>query len=209
MYNDIIDLAMDQQLISAKNAKVKTDYKRLPIWKELHSKTEQEIRAFEDKLENENYISFNRLFNEPLGYYFFTLYLQSQHSIDKAVFIRDVELFKSLRDYSSRKEALYQIFFTFCAPESPSRIKGTSCIENNKDIHNTHHTTKSANSEVSKSGSLQMSITGKITDPVSEITELSSNHVSNSNQIFCSSINNNIIEYNKQNTLKIEVGLKN
>eukprot|EP01084_Bolivina_argentea_P291465 500936_1 len=193
MYNDIIDLAMDQQLIHAINSQLKIDYKRLPIWRELHSKTEQDIKAFEHKLDNTNCLTFDSVFNEPIGYFFIKLYLESQHSIDKAVFIRDVELFKSLHNYDMQQQALHAIYQTYCTPESPNRIKGISCLQNNIK----HNIKNSSSLEISKSGSLQISTRIKSSELASEITEFSNyNNTHTNNRIFCT--NNENINSNEQ-----------
>eukprot|EP00486_Rosalina_sp_Unknown_P011036 CAMPEP_0201592598 /NCGR_PEP_ID=MMETSP0190_2-20130828/190453_1 /ASSEMBLY_ACC=CAM_ASM_000263 /TAXON_ID=37353 /ORGANISM="Rosalina sp." /LENGTH=379 /DNA_ID=CAMNT_0048051449 /DNA_START=68 /DNA_END=1208 /DNA_ORIENTATION=+ len=134
MYDDIIDLAMDQQLLTEINNQI--DYRALPIWRELQLRTDEEIKTLEQKLNNNERLAFDHLFREPIGFYFIKSYLQTQHSVDKAVFIRDVAVYKTLIHPEARKEALVKIFEAFCGPELPDRIQGTSALI---DIHASGH----------------------------------------------------------------------
>eukprot|EP01084_Bolivina_argentea_P255072 428931_1 len=134
MFEDLIEIAMDQQFIQAIGNGTATNNKLLPIWRELLSKAEDEMEELESKLCDEHKLTFDVLFNEILGHYFIAQYLKSQHSIDKAVFIQDVNIFKSIKDDNMRKQALYKIYNTFCAPEKKNRIKGTSCFENSRIV---------------------------------------------------------------------------
>merc|ERR1719410_1920992 len=72
------------------------DYKSLPLWQDLDAITEEEIRECEADLIKQNVIKFDIVFNEPIGYHFIKSYLETQHSVDKAIFIRDVQTFKTM-----------------------------------------------------------------------------------------------------------------
>jgi len=47
-------------------------------------------------------LDFDKLFHEPLGYYLLKCFLVSNLSVDKAVFVSDIETYKKLRDPSAR-----------------------------------------------------------------------------------------------------------
>lgn len=134
MYDDIIDLAMDQQLLTEINTKT-VNYKRLPIWEELHSKTDGEMEDFQRSLSEQNLLNFKNVFGEPIGFHFIKSYLESQHSVDKAIFIRDVEMYETLTDFNARHETAHKIYNTFCIPENPNRVKGTSALTKDNKAH--------------------------------------------------------------------------
>ena len=134
MYDDIIDLVMDQQLLTEINTKT-VNYKRLPIWEELHSKTDAEMEELQQSLSDQNMLTFDRVFREPIGFHFIKSYLESQHSVDKAIFIRDVETYQSLTDFHARNETAHKIYSTFCIPENPNRVKGTSALIKDSQAH--------------------------------------------------------------------------
>eukprot|EP01084_Bolivina_argentea_P047385 87302_1 len=129
MYDDIIDLAMDQQLLTAINTS-SDNSSRLPVWRELFSKSKEDLESIRSQLSADNLLTFDIIFEEPIGYYFIKSYLKSQHSIDKAIFVRDVDIFKTLNDPAALKEVANRIFNTFCTPETPDRVKGTSSLYN-------------------------------------------------------------------------------
>lgn len=134
MYDDIIDLAMDQQLLTEINTKT-VNYKRLPIWEELHSKTDSEMEQLQQSLSDQNLLTFNHVFREPIGFHFLKSYLESQHSVDKAVFVRDVEIYQALTDHHARHDTAHKIYTAFCLPENPLRKKGTSALIKDTKAH--------------------------------------------------------------------------
>ena len=82
MYDDIIDLAMDQQLLTEINNSI--NLKQLPIWRELHSRTDEEIKTLEQNLiVNASYILIMYFVNSLI--LFMKSYLKTEHSVDKAV----------------------------------------------------------------------------------------------------------------------------
>merc|ERR1719361_1776215 len=61
-------------------------------------------------------IKFDEIFPEPLGYHLIKSFLVLQHSDDKAVFVTDVQPYKSLTDYSARQLISRKIYTKYCAP---------------------------------------------------------------------------------------------
>ncbi len=103
MYDDIIHLAMDQQLLTEIRERDVVNYKKLPLWKELQ-KTD-DTTELEAKLEAGGQLTFETIFfHEPVGYHLMKAFLISEHSVDKAVFLQDVEVFKTLQDRSARQQ---------------------------------------------------------------------------------------------------------
>eukprot|EP01084_Bolivina_argentea_P077980 141492_1 len=120
MFDPLIELRMDDELISELQPQDGA-YKSLPIWSALMKQTDEELKSFEQMLYKENMLAFDTIFNEPLGYYFFsTLYLSSQHATEKAMCIRDVNAFKSLSnncDHDVRKKLMYKICNSYFAKQ--------------------------------------------------------------------------------------------
>jgi len=54
----------------------------------------------EAKLKAEGKLSFNVIFHEPSGFYFLKNFLISEYSGEKAIFIKDVENYRSMRSLS-------------------------------------------------------------------------------------------------------------
>merc|ERR1719242_498146 len=71
---------------------------------------------YEQSLSTSNAITFDEIFHEPLGYHLIKSFLVFHHSDDKAVFVTDVELYKSLTDSSARRHISRKIFTKYCAP---------------------------------------------------------------------------------------------
>jgi len=142
MYDDIIHLAMDQQLLTEIRERDVVNYKKLPLWKELQ-KTD-DTSELEQKLSGEKQLTFeNIFFKEPVGYHLMKSFLINEHSVDKAVFLSDVEVFKTLQDPRAREQVAHKIFDRFCAPQKEeeiwnpaSRSKGMSVFEKTTEEEN-------------------------------------------------------------------------
>jgi len=135
MYDDIIHLAMDQQLLTEIRERDVVNYKKLPLWKELQKPGD--TTELEQKLSSEKQLTFeNIFFKEPVGYHLMKYFLINEHSVDKAVFLADVEVFKTLQDPGAREQVSHKIFERFCAGQKEeeiwnptSRNKGVSVFE--------------------------------------------------------------------------------
>lgn len=86
----------------------------------------EELRDLEQKLKYKSKLNFNTVFHEPVGNYLIRTYLVTEHSLDKAVFVSDVELFKKLNDPSGRRRVAEKIYYQFLAPETAEHIEGVS-----------------------------------------------------------------------------------
>lgn len=126
MYDDIIHLAMDQQLLTEIRER-DVNYKKLPLWRELNKA--EDLSELESKLQEEKALTFEKIFHEPVGYHLMKTFLSKEHSVDKAVFVSDVEIYKTLQDPRARAQVAQKIFEHFCAPESNNRKKGVSIFE--------------------------------------------------------------------------------
>ena len=123
MYDDIIHLAMDQQLLTEIRER-DSNYKKLPLWRELQKN--ESTQELETQLQEQGSLTFESVFHEPVGYHLMKSFLQTEHSVDKAVFIADVEVYKSLQDPRARENVATKIYEQFCAPETQNRRKGQS-----------------------------------------------------------------------------------
>eukprot|EP01084_Bolivina_argentea_P064387 117433_1 len=130
MYDDIIHLAMDQQLLTEIRER-DSNYKKLPLWRELQKN--ESTQVLEAQLQENGFMTFEHVFHEPVGYHLMKSFLQTEHSVDKAVFIADVEVYKSLEDPRARTNVANKIYDQFCAPEVPQRRKGLSVFRRDDD----------------------------------------------------------------------------
>ena len=110
MYDDIIHLAMDQQLLTEIRER-DNNYKRLPLWKELQKNIDTTLIENELKMNNE--LTFDNIFHEPVGFFLIKEFLKTEHSVVKAIFVRDVETYKELNDPRARQKVGYKIYKRF------------------------------------------------------------------------------------------------
>src|SRR3954470_6816892 len=75
----------------------------------------EELRGLEDKLRFENKLSFDSIFNEPTGYYMIKCFLIADYAVDKAIFIKDVDAYKSMRFESARRKVALLLYQRFVA----------------------------------------------------------------------------------------------
>jgi len=85
-----------------------------------------ECTELENQLRSESLLDFNTIFHEPVGTYLIQTFLVTEHSVDKAIFVNDVETFKKLNDPSARHNVACKIFSQFCAAERVDHIQGIS-----------------------------------------------------------------------------------
>jgi len=137
MYDDIIHLAMDQQLLTEIRDRNNENYKKLPLIKELQ-KFDDNYTEIEQQLTKTDEIKFDNIFHEPVGYHLIKEFLRTQHSVDKAIFLSDVELYKNLNDPCAREQVANKIFDTFCAPEINNRKKGQSVFKKHSDYEDSN-----------------------------------------------------------------------
>ena len=125
MYDDIIHLAMDQQLLTEIRER-DSNYKKLPLWRELQKNDSTDL--LEQQLADAGALTFENVFREPVGYHLMKSFLRTEHSVDKAVFIADVNIYKTLQDPRARENVSAKIYEQFCAPEDKfgPRNKGMS-----------------------------------------------------------------------------------
>lgn len=122
MYDDIIHLAMDQQLLTEIRER-DSNYKKLPLCRELQKN--ESTADLEQQLSNDGDLCFEKVFHEPVGYHLMKSFLSSEHSVDKAVFIADVEIFKTLMDPRALQNVSIKIYEQFCAPEDHGQHRRT------------------------------------------------------------------------------------
>jgi hypothetical protein len=80
----------------------------------------EELRGLEDKLRFENKLSFDSIFNEPTGYYMIKCFLIADYAVDKAIFIKDVEAYRSMRFESARRKVALLLYQRFVATDDPT-----------------------------------------------------------------------------------------
>lgn len=122
MYDEIIEIAENRAYLQA----VKDGYGQGPNLELLKSIPEfdsQEIQTFYQQLGDEGHLTFEKTFKEPIGYYHMKLFLIADYSVDKAVFLNDVRLFKTLRDQSARKTVASLIHRRFMLDSTTAKFK--------------------------------------------------------------------------------------
>ena len=62
----------------------------------------EELKELEEDLRRKNALTFDTIFREPTGYYLIKCFLVADYSVDKAVFIHDVDVYKTMRDPQAR-----------------------------------------------------------------------------------------------------------
>jgi len=122
MYDEIIEIAENRAYLQA----VKDGYGQGPNLELLKSIPEfesQEIQDFYKEYGDKGHWTFERVFKEPIGYYHMKLFLIADYSVDKAVFLNDVRLFKTLRDQSARKTVAALIYRRFMLDNTTAKFK--------------------------------------------------------------------------------------
>ena len=107
MFEDIHEIAENSAYLRAVEEKdVSLEmYEQLPPY--------ESCRDIEEKLRADNRLTFDCIFNEPTGFYCIKTFLIADYAVDKAIFIKDVEAYKSMRFESARRKVaalLYQRF---------------------------------------------------------------------------------------------------
>lgn len=141
----------------------------------------EELRGLEDKLRFENKLTFDSIFNEPTGYYMMKIFLIADYAVDKAIFIKDVEAYKSMRFESARRKVallLYQRFVATDDPASQEFKPGSSVfqlIQNHKGIDDKGVTSAQKGMEKSdnKSDKVEKTVVSSNIPSQSNVTQMS------------------------------------
>eukprot|EP01083_Nonionella_stella_P084932 235215_1 len=123
MVDDILQLAHNQQFLERITNGMQSGG-NLELLKKLPKYTE--LSELERNLKEQDLLTFNTIFHEPVGTYLIQTFLVTEHSVDKAIFVNDVELFKKLNDPSARQNVASKIYTKFCAPETHDHVQGIS-----------------------------------------------------------------------------------
>ena len=92
----------------------------------------EELSELERALGEDNALTFDRIFHEPCGYYNIRNFLIADYAVDRAVFIKDVEAYRSMRFESARRKVAKIIYERFVAQEGRENspyAKGTSVFQ--------------------------------------------------------------------------------
>jgi serine/threonine protein kinase len=126
MYDDVLDAAENRAYLQAKN----TLGPNLEILNQLPKY--EELKELEEELQKQGKLRFDAIFEEPTGFYLLKCFLIGDFSVDKAVFIKDVELFRKMRDPSARLKIGRLIHERFVDEETGKFPKGESVFERRK-----------------------------------------------------------------------------
>jgi len=152
MVDDILQLAHNQQFLeritNGNQAGGNLELlKKLPKYSDLGE--------LERKLKQQGHLDFHHIFHEPVGTYLMQTFLVTEHSVDKAIFVNDVETFKKLNDPSARLNVAGKIWNKFCAAETLDHVQGISVFAKEDEKDPWYARKKSIayhNTELTKSG---------------------------------------------------------
>lgn len=126
MFEDIHEIAENSAYLKAVEEKDVS----LEMLDQLPPYESAECKEIEDRLKAENKLDFNTIFHEPTGFYFIKCFLMADYAGDKAVFIKDVEAFRSMRFESARFKVAKLLYHRFVADdESHPFPVGSSVFE--------------------------------------------------------------------------------
>ena len=117
MFEDIHEIAENSAYLRAVEEKdVSLEmYEQLPPY--------EQCREIEDKLRADNRLTFECIFNEPTGFYCIKTFLIADYAVDKAIFIKDVEAYKSMRFESARRKVAALLYQRFVSTDPEHEFK--------------------------------------------------------------------------------------
>jgi rhodopsin kinase len=77
----------------------------------------EECFELEKRLREEGQLAFSHIFDEPTGYYMLKCFLIADYCVDKAIFIKDVEQYRSMRFESARKRISTLLYHRFVSQD--------------------------------------------------------------------------------------------
>jgi len=89
-------------------------------------------------LKRQGELDFDKVFHEPLGFYLFKEFLFSTHSIDKAVFVNDIETFVILKDRGARLKFAKLIYDRYLT-ENSNFVPGRSVFDRSAQLEVEQH----------------------------------------------------------------------
>jgi len=132
MYDEIIEIAENRAYLHAVQDGNGHGGPNLDLLKRIPEFDSLVIREFLRMLEKNDMLNFDAVFKEPIGYYHIKLFLISELSVDKAVFLNDVRLFKTLKDAQARHTVASFIFKKYMIDQVKGSFKtGVSIFELN------------------------------------------------------------------------------
>jgi len=112
MFEDIQEIAQNSEYLKA------VEEKDVSLEMLENIPPYEECGEIEKKLESEGALTFERIFNIPTGFYMIKCFLLSNYAVDKAIFIKDVEAYNSMRFESARKKIARLLYLRFVACEN-------------------------------------------------------------------------------------------
>eukprot|EP00457_Paulinella_chromatophora_P002456 gb/GEZN01002461.1/.p1 GENE.gb/GEZN01002461.1/~~gb/GEZN01002461.1/.p1 ORF type:complete len:645 (-),score=124.53 gb/GEZN01002461.1/:421-2355(-) len=109
MFDDIQEIAENSAYLKAveeKNVSMEMMQKLPPY---------EECKDIEERLKQNRELDFDTVFHEPLGYYMIKCFLLADYAVDKAVFIKDCERYRTMRFPSARRKVAQLLYQRFVA----------------------------------------------------------------------------------------------
>lgn len=132
MYDEIIEIAKNRAYLHAVKDGNGQGGPNLELLKRIPTFNSPTIQDFLNSLDENDQLNFDAIFKEPVGYYHIKLFLISDYSVEKAVFLNDVRLFKTLKDAQARKTVASFIFKKYMTDQKESSFEpGVSIFELN------------------------------------------------------------------------------
>lgn len=92
----------------------------------------EELKDLEEDLRRQKLLNFQTIFSEPTGFYMIKCFLIADYAVDKAIFIKDIEAYRSMRFESARRKIAKLLYWRFVAldGEQDSKFpKGSSVFQ--------------------------------------------------------------------------------
>ncbi len=92
----------------------------------------ENLDYLEKALISQGNITFDRIFQEPCGYYNIKNFLIADYSVDKAIFVKDVEAYRSMRFESARQKVAHLLYQRFVSQDDRDNMnfkKGSSVFQ--------------------------------------------------------------------------------
>eukprot|EP00475_Leptophrys_vorax_P027336 TRINITY_DN38991_c0_g1_i1.p1 TRINITY_DN38991_c0_g1~~TRINITY_DN38991_c0_g1_i1.p1 ORF type:complete len:644 (-),score=188.23 TRINITY_DN38991_c0_g1_i1:94-1989(-) len=128
MYDEIIEQAENRAYIQA--VRRDTLGPNLDVLNTLPKY--EELKELEEELRQQGKLRFDAIFEEPTGFYLLKCFLIADYSVDKAVFVKDVELYRKMRDPAARLKIGRLIHERFVAEDTGKFPPGESVFERRK-----------------------------------------------------------------------------
>ncbi len=124
MFEDIHEIAENSAYLKAVEEKDVS----LEMLDQLPPYESAECKDIEDRLKGEGKLDFNTIFHEPMGFHFIKSFLVADYAGDKAMFMKDVEAYRTMRFESARYKVAKLLYHRFVADDDTHQFPAGSSV---------------------------------------------------------------------------------